>query len=396
MSSNHDHSLIGFGTIAVHAGQEPEKWDSNQVVAPISLSTTYKWERAGEKPNHTYSRSSNPTREALQQCLAALEKAKYATVYSSGVAAGMAALNLLQAGDHFVVDSGSYGGTLRYMKDICVGKHGLLSTVTDFLDYEHFAEEIKENTKLVFFETPTNPMLNIIDISKVVRIVKEKNPKILVVVDNTFASPYFQNPLSHGADIVVHSMSKYINGHSDVVMGAVMTNYPEIHQELRRIQNVGGSIPSPFDCWLALRGIKTLHLRMEKHAQNVKILAEYLEKHDGVEKLVCVALPSHPHFELNNRQASGAPGLISLFVKGGLEKATCFLNSLKIFTCAESLGGVESLAAHPSQMSHKELSREERERLGIKDHLVRLSVGIEDHRDLIADLEQAFKKVQEL
>ncbi|CAJ0952046.1 unnamed protein product, partial [Mesorhabditis belari] len=390
MISKEHEPFIGFGTTAVHAGQESEKWDSNQVVAPISLSTTFKWEKPGEMPEHGYARTSNPTRASLQQCIAALEGAKHATAFSSGSAASVAVFELLKSGDHVLIDQGVFWGTTKILSHL--ESHGITFTTFDFTKQDEIKNELQKNTKLVWFETPSNPLLRVIDIKRVVEIVKNYNSHILLTVDNTFATPYFQKPIDFGVNIVVHSMSKYISGHSDVIMGAVITNCDQINNDLKRIQNVTGAVPSPFDCWLALRGAKTLHLRMEKHYENALNIAKFLEKQELVEKVIFPGLPSHPQYEIHQKQSSGSPGLITVFLKGNVDEASRFVHSLKLFTCAASLGGVESLVSHPWLMSFKD--NMDGEKLGIRPNMIWFSVGIEDVRDLVVDLERALKMMQ--
>ncbi|KAE9415541.1 hypothetical protein Angca_009968, partial [Angiostrongylus cantonensis] len=405
-------SFPNFGTAAIHVGQEPEQWDMNQVVAPISLSTTYKQDRPGEPKGHDYSRAGNPSRDVLQKCLASLEDGKYCHVFSSGLASSMAIINLLRAGDHIICSDDVYGGTQRFIRRVSVVNHGLQA---DFVDLTHIAcleEAFKSNTKasMVWFETPSNPLLKVVDIAAVVHCVKRVNSNILVVVDNTFMSPYFQRPLSMGVDIVIHSITKYINGHSDVVMGAVITDNDDIQQHLFFQQLAVGAVPSPFDCFLVNRGLKTLHVRMRAHYENALAVAQYLENNERVERVLYPALPSHPQHKIHKSQTKGMSGMMSFYLKGGLEESRTFLSSLKvsshcccftcmvfiryyfkIFTLAESLGGYESLAELPSIMTHASVPPEERKKLRITDNLIRLSVGIEDLDDLIADLDQALK-----
>ncbi|VDO48889.1 unnamed protein product [Haemonchus placei] len=384
-------SFPHFGTAALHIGQEPEQWDMNQVVPPISLSTTYKQDRPGEPKGHDYSRAGNPSRDVLQKCLASLEDGKHCHVFASGLAASMAVINMMRAGDHIICSDDVYGGTQRFIRRVSVPQHGIQADFVDLTNIELLEQAFKPNTKLIWFETPSNPLLKVVDVAAVVHCVKKVNPNILVVVDNTFMSPYFQRPLSMGADIVVHSITKYINGHSDVVMGAVITDNDEIQQHLFFQQLAVGAVPSAFDCFLVNRGLKTLHLRMRAHYQNALAVAQYLENNERVESVLYPALPSHPQHKIHVSQTKGMSGMMSFYLKGGLEESRTFLSALKIFTLAESLGGYESLAELPSIMTHASVPPEERAKLRITDNLIRLSVGIEDLDDLIADLDQALK-----
>ncbi|WKX93698.1 hypothetical protein Q1695_011173 [Nippostrongylus brasiliensis] len=385
-----------FGTSALHVGQEPEQWDMNQVVAPISLSTTYKQDRPGEPKGHDYSRAGNPSRDVLQKCLASLEDAKHCSVFASGLAAAAAVVNVLKTGDHMICSDDVYGGTQRFLRRVSVPQHGLEADFIDLTDLELLEKTFKPNTKMIWLETPSNPLLKVLDISAIVHVTKKVNPNILVVVDNTFMSPFFQRPLSLGADIVVHSITKYINGHSDVVMGAACTDSDEIQQHLFFQQLAVGAVPSPFDCFLVNRGIKTLHLRMKAHYDNALAIAKYLESNERVEQVLYPALPSHPQHKVHLSQTKGMSGMMSFYLKGGLEESRAFLSSLKIFTLAESLGGYESLAELPSIMTHASVPPEERKKLRITDNLIRLSVGVEDLDDLIADLDQALKAAVKL
>lgn len=389
-------SFPHFGTAALHVGQEPEQWDMNQVVPPISLSTTYKQDRPGEPKGHDYSRAGNPSRDVLQKCLASLEDGKHCQVFASGLAASMAVINMMRGGDHIICSDDVYGGTQRFIRRVSVPQHGIEADFVDLTNIEFLEQSFKENTKMVWFESPSNPLLKVVDIAAIVHTVKRVNPNILVVVDNTFMSPYFQRPLSLGADIVVHSITKYINGHSDVVMGAVVTDNDDIQQHLFFQQLAVGAVPSPFDCFLVNRGLKTLHIRMRVHYQNALAVAQYLEKNSRVESVLYPALASHPQHHIHVKQTKGMSGMISFYLKGGLEESRTFLSSLKIFTLAESLGGYESLAELPSIMTHASVPPEERVKLRITDNLIRLSVGIEDLDDLIADLDQALKAAVKL
>lgn len=390
------NSFPNFGTAAIHVGQEPEQWDMNQVVPPISISTTYKQDRPGEPKGHDYSRAGNPSRDVLQKCLASLEDGKYCHVFSSGLASSMAIINMLRVGDHIICSDDVYGGTQRFIRRVSAVNHGLQADFVDLTNIGRLEEAFKSNTKMVWFETPSNPLLKVVDITAVVQCVKRANSNILVVVDNTFMSPYFQRPLSMGVDMVIHSITKYINGHSDVVMGAVITDNDDIQQHLFFQQLAVGAVPSPFDCFLVNRGLKTLHVRMRAHYENALAVAQYLENNERVERVLYPALPSHPQHKIHKSQTKGMSGMMSFYLKGGLEESRTFLSSLKIFTLAESLGGYESLAELPSIMTHASVPPEERRKLSITDNLIRLSVGIEDLDDLIADLDQALKAAVKL
>lgn len=336
-----------------------------------------------------YSRTGNPTRGAFERALASCENGKFAVCYSSGMAATTAVIHLLKSGDHVLSIDDVYGGTQRYFRQTVVPTYNIQFDFTDFGDISALESKVKPNTKMIWIETPTNPTLKITDIAAVAAFAKAKG--LILVVDNTFMSPYFQNPLDLGADIVLHSISKYINGHSDVIMGVVVTNKEEINTKLRFIQNGIGAVPSPFDCYLALRGLKTLHIRMAKHETNALAVAEFLESHAQVEKVLYPGLPSHPQHAIAVKQCHGFGGMITFYVKGGLKKAKSVLENLKVFTLAESLGAVESLAESPAIMTHASVAKETRDALGISDSLIRLSVGIEGLPDLIKDIDQALK-----
>uniref|UniRef100_A0A0M3HWS6 cystathionine gamma-lyase n=1 Tax=Ascaris lumbricoides TaxID=6252 RepID=A0A0M3HWS6_ASCLU len=386
-----DH-FTHFGTAAIHVGQEPEQWDMNQVVPPISLSTTYKQDRPGEPKAHDYSRAGNPTRDVLQKNIAALEDAEYCRVFASGLAASMAIANMLKVGDHVLCSDDVYGGTQRFFRRVSVPQHGVVASFVDLTNLEAFEAALQKNTRMVWFESPSNPLLKVVDVAAVVAAAKKFNSEIIVVVDNTFMSPYFQRPLSLGADVVLHSITKYINGHSDVVMGAAVTNSKAIDEHLLFMQLAVGAIPSAFDCFLVNRGIKTMHLRMRAHMENATQVARFLESNPRVETVLYPELESHPQHKIHKKQAKGMSGMVSFYLKGGLEESREFLSNLKIFTLAESLGGYESLAELPAVMTHASVPLENRIKLGITDSLIRLSVGIEDVDDLIQDLDQALKK----
>ena len=377
-----------FATDALHAGQEPEQWASSAVVPLISLSTTFKQTAPGVNAlGYEYSRSGNPTRNVAEKCIAALENGKHGMLFSSGLGATACITQILHSGEHVVAMDDLYGGTNRFFRQIA-SQNGIETTFVDATNPENVRNAIRPNTRMVWVETPTNPTMKIVDIKAVSNIVKEQ-PNIFMVTDNTFASSYFQRPLDLGSDLAFHSVTKYMNGHSDVVMGAVVTNNEALAEKLRFLQNATGPVPSPFDCYMMNRGLKTLHLRMQAHMKNGFAVARYLESNPRVEKVLHPGLPSHPNHEVAKSQMIGFSGMVTFYIKGGEEEARIFLQSIKLFTLAESLGGYESLAEHPAIMTHASVVKEEREKLGIYDNLIRLSVGVEDEADLIADLEQA-------
>ncbi|KUG25709.1 cystathionine gamma-lyase [hydrocarbon metagenome] len=375
---------MGFQTDAVHAGQTAEPL-SGAITIPIYQTSTYHQEELGKHKGYEYGRTHNPTREAMEKNVATLEKGKYGIAYSSGLSSVQALMGLLKQGDHVVISNNVYGGTYRQL-ELNMTNYGLSFSWVDTSKLSNIENAIKDNSKMVFIETPTNPMLNLTDIKGTVEIAKKH--KLISVVDNTFMSPYFQNPLVLGADIVLHSTTKYINGHCDVVGGILITNDEKIHERLRYLQNAIGAVPSPFDCWLTLRSTKTLALRMKQHNENAIKIAEYLDGQSYAEKVIYPGLKSHPQHELAKKQMTGFGGMISVDF-GRFEKAKKVLNGVKIFALAESLGGVESLICHPASMTHASVPKDEREKIGITDSLVRFSVGIEDAEDLIADIEQA-------
>jgi cystathionine gamma-lyase len=397
-----DSRDFAFETKVIHAGVEPDP-QTGAVMTPIYQTSTYAQASPGEHKGYEYSRSDNPTRTVLQSQLAALENGDNALVYSSGLAATDAVLNLLKAGDHVVAGDDLYGGTRRLFTRVAAHR-GLEFTFVPVQDPEQVRKAIRPNTRFIWFETPTNPLLNVADISAIASIAHEAN--VLSAVDNTFMSPFNQRPLELGVDIVMHSMTKYLNGHSDVVMGALMMRdrvlpfppaepgHERLYDRLKFLQNAVGAVPGPMDCFLVLRGLKTLAVRMERHGQNAMKLAQWLEEHPKVERVIYPGLASHPGHEIIKRQCSGFGGMLTFFIAGGLEGARTFLSSVRLFTLAESLGGVESLIEHPAIMTHASVPPEVRKSIGLDDNLVRISVGIESLDDLIADLEQAFAKVQ--
>lgn len=383
-----------FATRAIHAGQEPDP-TTGAIMTPIFQTSTYVQDGPGGHKGYEYSRTRNPTRVALEENLAALEGAAHGLCFASGCAATTAILLTLQAGDHIVSSDDLYGGTFRLF-DKVFKRFGVEFTFVDMTKTQNVADAIKPNTKLIWVETPTNPMLKLVDIAGVVAVSQHKNAdgtgeKIPVVVDNTFATPYLQSPIALGATMVLHSTTKYLGGHSDVVGGAILTNDESWRARLAFVQNSAGGIPGPMDCFLVLRGTKTLSARMKVHCESAQAIAAFLSSHPQVEKVYYPGLSSHPQHELCKKQMRAAGGMISFVVKGGLEKAERLLKATKIFACAESLGGVESLIEHPAIMTHASVPPENRRALGIDDGLIRISVGIEDLDDLRRDLAQALE-----
>ncbi|KAJ2811312.1 cystathionine gamma-lyase cys3 [Coemansia sp. 'formosensis'] len=377
-------ATYGFGTLAIHAGSEPDA-ATGAVIPPLSLSTTFKQRAVGDFV-YEYSRSDNPNRSNLEAAIAALEHGTHGFAFSSGSATTATVLNTLPQGSHVISVNDVYGGTHRYLNKVAQSL-GITTTFVDLAQIDNLRDAIRENSRLVWIETPTNPTLRLVDIAAVAEIAHEAG--MFVVVDNTFLSPYFQTPLELGADIVVHSATKYINGHSDVVMGVAVTSNDALASKIRFLQNAIGAVPSPFDCYQAQRGIKTLHLRMRQHALNAQRVAEYLEASPFVESVIYPGLKSHPQHELACRQMRGFGGMVSFRIRGDTHTADRFLQRTRLFTLAESLGGVESLAELPARMTHAGLAPEERNELGITGNLIRLSVGVEDVEDLVADIAQA-------
>ena len=373
-------------TLAIHAGQAPDP-TTGAIMTPVYLSSTYVQDGPGGHKGFEYSRTQNPTRHALQDCLAAIEGARHGLAFASGLAATDALLHLLEAGDHVLASDDVYGGTFRIF-DKVFRRHGLSFDYVDMSDARNVERALRPRTRLVWIESPTNPMLKIVDLAEVARLARAHGAR--TVVDNTFATPYFQRPLEHGVDVVTHSTTKYLNGHSDVIGGAVMTSDGELFERLKFLQNAVGGVPSPMDCFLVLRGLKTLHVRMQRHAENAVALAHHLERHPQVERVIYPGLPSHPQHALARRQMSGFGGMLAFVIRGGLPAARAFLEAVRIFACAESLGGVESLVEHPAIMTHASVPKETRELLGILDGFIRISVGIEAVSDLVDDLERGF------
>ncbi len=381
-----------FETLAVHAGQSPDP-TTGAVMTPVYLTSTYAQAGPGEHKGFEYSRTRNPTRDALEGCLAALEGARHGLAFASGLAATDAILHLLESGDHVVCSDDVYGGTFRLV-DKVFRRHGIEASWVDLTDPSNLEKAMRPRTRLVWMESPTNPLLKLVDLRAAAAVARAGGA--LTVVDNTFATPFFQRPLEHGVDLVCHSTTKYLNGHSDVVGGAVLTSDGELHQRLAFLQNAVGAVPSPMDSFLVLRGLKTLPVRMERHAQNAMRLARFLEGHPQVERVAYPGLPSHPQHALARRQMTGFGGMLAFVIRGGLEAARAFLRAVRIFACAESLGGVESLVEHPAIMTHASVPRETRERLGIADGFIRVSCGIEHADDLVADLERGFAAAKRL
>jgi cystathionine gamma-lyase len=376
---------VKFSTKAIHAGQEPDP-STGAIMTPIYQTSTFAQAGMGEHKGYEYARTGNPTRTALEQCLAALENGQYGLAFASGLAAESAVLSLLSSGDHIVSCDDLYGGTYRIFERI-MGRYQVQTSYVTASNTAEYEQAIRPNTKLIWLETPTNPLLRLADIRAIAEIAHRHN--ILLVVDNTFSSPYFQKPLDLGADIVLHSTTKYINGHSDVIGGALVMNDQKVYEALKFHQNAAGGVPGPFDSWLTLRGIKTLAVRMRQHEENAHRVARFLQEHPRVEKVYYPGLASHPDHELAKRQMSGFGGMVSFQFKGKLADVDQVVRRLKIFTFAESLGGVESLVCHPASMTHGSIPKEIREARGVNDTLLRLSIGIEDSEDLLADLDQA-------
>jgi len=374
-----------FATKAIHAGQEPDP-STGAIMTPIFQTATYVQEGLGEHKGFEYSRSGNPTRSALEACIAAIEDGKYGLAFASGMAAESAILSLLSSGDHLVSCDDLYGGSYRIFERV-MRRYNIETSYVPAGNVAGYEQAIRPNTKMIWLETPTNPLLRLVDIRSIAEIAHRHN--LPVVVDNTFASPYFQQPLQLGADIVVHSTTKYINGHSDVVGGALVLNDKEMYEAIKFYQNAAGGVPSPFDSWLTLRGIKTLAVRMRQHEENARAVATFLAEHPRVEKVYYPGLPSHPDYELAKRQMRGFGGMVSFQFKGTYADVAHIVRRFKVFALAESLGGVESLVCHPASMTHSSIPKDIRESRGLTDTLLRLSVGIEDIEDIIGDLEQA-------
>ena len=380
--------ILGFGTNAIHAGQSPDP-TTGAIMTPVYMTSTYVQEAPSVNKGYDYSRSHNPTRTALEGNLAALEGAKHGLCFASGMAAIHCVLNLLQSGDHVIAGNDLYGGTYRLLQTLYT-KFGLKTTFVDMTDLKQLEAAFQPNTKLVMLETPTNPLLRCCDLEAIAGIAKKKG--VLTMADNTFATPYLQTPLALGCDIVAHSTTKYLGGHSDVVGGALLSNDQELHEKLMHFQNTCGGTPGPMDAFLVLRGTKTLHVRMDRHCDNAMRVAEHLSAHDKVARVIYPGLASHPQHELVTRQMRKGGGMVSVALKASVDQAKQVCSSFEVFSLAESLGGVESLVDHPASMTHASIPAAERRAAGLEDGLIRLSVGVEDGEDLVADLEQAIAR----
>jgi len=379
-----------FGTKAIHAGQEPDP-TTGAIMTPIFQTSTYWQESPGNHKGYAYARGKNPTRKALEDCLAALENAQFGLAFSSGMGATDTVMKLLKPGDEVITGNDLYGGSYRMFTQI-FAQYGIKFNFIDLNDAANISNYVTENTKLIWIETPTNPTMRIVDIAAAATIAKANN--LLLVVDNTFASPYLQNPIDLGADMVMHSATKYLGGHSDVIMGALLTNRQDLFDKLAFIQNSCGAVPGPMDSFLVLRGLKTLHLRMKAHCENGRKVAEYLKNHPKVELVYWPGFADHPNHEIARKQMLDFGGMISFSTKGAtLESTFKLASSFKVFSLAESLGGVESLINHPATMTHASIPKAERDKAGVTDTLLRLSVGVEDAEDILADLEQALARI---
>ena len=378
-----------FNTKTIHGGQHDIDPAFGSVMPPIYQTTTYKQSTPGGHKGFEYSRSGNPTRAALERSLASIENGKFGLAFGSGLAAIDAVLKLFKSGDEIISTNDLYGGSYRLFTKI-FQDFGIKFRFVSMENAGEVEQFINENTKMIWVETPTNPMMNIIDIEAMSRVAKKHN--LLLAVDNTFATAYLQRPLELGADIVMHSATKYLGGHSDVVLGSLVVNDQKLAERLYFIQKASGAIPGPQDCFLVLRGIKTLHLRMQRHCENGEAVARFLKGHPKVDKVYWPGFEDHPNHDIAKKQMSGFGGMVSFTTaEGTLESAVSFVEKLKVFTLAESLGGVESLAGHPASMTHASIPKEERNKIGIVDSLIRLSVGIEDEEDLVNDLKQALE-----
>lgn len=380
---------LGFETRSIHAGQVPDP-STGAIMTPIFMTSTYVQKSPGVNQGYEYSRTANPTRRAYEDCLASLENGDRGFALASGCSAALLIMHLLKAGDHVIANDDMYGGTYRLF-DKVLKDHGLSFSYVDMTDAKNVENAIQKNTRLIWLETPTNPMMRLADIQTITSLAKKK--KILTAVDNTFMTPFFQTPIDLGADLVAHSTTKYINGHSDVVGGAIVSADKELSDRLAFLSNSMGPIASTFDSFLSMRSLKTLAVRMRAHAENAQAVAEFLSEQRQVETVLYPGLSSHPQHKLAKKQMRGFGGMISIVLRGGLKEARRFLESVQIFSLAESLGGVESLVNHPAIMTHASVPAENRKKLGISDSLVRLSVGIETLDDLLEDLKSALKKV---
>ncbi len=377
-----------FDTKVVRAAIKPDP-TTGAIVPPLYQTATYVLPEVGRDLGFDYTRSANPTRQLLEENLAAIEGGKYGICFSSGMSAVDSCMKLLKSGDHVICSDDVYGGVSRHFDNILV-RYGLEFTYVNTSEPEKVKAAIKSNTKLLWVETPTNPLLKLTDLEAMAKIAKENH--LIYGVDSTFATPVFLRPLEFGADIVMHSTTKYISGHNQLIGGIVITNRDDIFEEMKYVQKTIGAVPSPFDCWLTLLGVKTLHLRMAKHAENGQIVAEFLEAHPKVAQVTYPGLPSHPQHEIAKEQMSGFSGMISFELTGGLQGGKTVMNSVKLCSLAESLGSVETMITHPATMTHADVPVEERHARGLTDGMVRISVGIEDPEDIVADLEQALAK----
>jgi cystathionine beta-lyase/cystathionine gamma-synthase len=381
---------IEFATRAIHAGQEADP-TTGATITPVYQTSTYTQQGLGDNRGFEYSRTGNPTRAALETCLASLENARFGLAFGSGMAATAAALSVLRPGQHLVAGDDLYGGTYRYFERI-LKPMGVAFSYVPARDIAAYAAALRPETAMIWAETPTNPLLTLVDIRALAQLARERG--LTLVVDNTFATPYLQRPLDLGAHVVVHSTTKYINGHSDVIGGAALTSNEQLYADMKFYQNAAGGVPSPFDSWLVLRGAKTLAVRMRQHCENAQAVAEHLAQHPLVRHVYYPGLPQHPDHALAQRQMSGFGGMVSFAFEGDRDDVDTFVRHLRIFALAESLGGVESLCCHPASMTHGSIPAEMREARGVTDTLLRLSVGIEDARDLIADLDSALDAVR--
>jgi|TARA_Y100000031_G_C8230357_1_gene390623 cystathionine gamma-lyase len=377
-----------FNTKVVRAGISPDP-TTGAIVPPIYQTATYVLPEVGRDLGFDYTRSANPTREVLENNLASIEGGKYGTCFASGMSAVDSVLKLLNSGDHVVCSDDVYGGVSRHFNNILIN-YGLTFTYVDSSNPETVENAITSETKLLWVETPTNPLLKVTDLNAMSEIAK--NHGILFGVDSTFATPVFLRPFEYGADIVMHSTTKYMSGHNQIIGGIIITNNEDVHEKMKYVQKTIGAVPSPFDCWLTLLGVKTLHLRMERHASNAQTVAEFLESHPKVEKITYPGLPSHPQFNIAKEQMDGFSGMISFELKGGIPAGKILMNSVELCSLAESLGSVETMITHPATMTHVDVPEKERHARGLTDGLVRISVGIEDPDDIIGDLEKALEK----
>ena len=378
-----------FDTRVVRAGITPDP-TTGSIVPPIYQSATYVLEEVGKDKGFDYTRSTNPTRQTLERQLAGIEGAKHATCFASGMSSVDSCTKLLKSGDHVVCSDDVYGGVSRHFNKV-LSRYGLDFTYVDSSEPENVLGAIRPETKMLWVETPTNPLLKVTDVEAMAKIAKKHD--LIFGIDSTFATPVFLRPLELGADIVVHSTTKYLSGHNQLIGGVVLTNRDDIQDEMKYIQKTIGAVPSPFDCWLTMMGLKTLHLRMARHAESAQVVAEFLEAHPKVKSVTYPGLPSHPQHEIAKRQMDGYSGMISFELVGGLEAGRTVMNSVELCALAESLGAVETMITHPATMTHAEVPVEDRRARGLTDGLVRLSVGIEDVEDIIADLKQAMDKV---